>query len=565
MSVKPFGLSFPGKREVLASLQGRPTSVLRVDHERSIGFSRAEHAFVEGDNLQSLQLLLPAYFGQVQAIYLDPPYNTGRDFVYRDRFAETVEHHLRRTGQVDEAGQRLVANPEHGGRYHSAWLSMMYPRLYHLRQLLRDDGVLFCSIDDHEVHHLRMLLDEIFGEDCFIAQIVVVANRGGRDYLRIATGHEYLLCYGATPDAPIRELPKTGREPRHVDARGAYELRELRNRNPKFHPGNRPNLSYPFWIHPQLHTDRGEHAVSLQPRAGYEVQTLPRNSAGEGSVWRWGQAKAEAGIVLDDPEASDVVARRRRDGQFNVYEKHRKRTTKPRALWDEPELRSERGSIVLRELLGKAVFDHPKPVELVTRCLQLATDPDGLVLDPFAGSGTTGQAVVELNAADGGRRRALLLQLPEPTPEHSPAREAGYETVGDIGLARMRQVLQGRTDAGLRVFATEPRDARQAHPTGDLQALQHREPARANEAHPWARALAAGLPLHARERRQAGFRIWEDPDRSRTFAWTHRRDLTVQDVVQLELQPGSVLVIPDDALSDADRLRLARTLQVQSW
>src|SRR5690606_12075569 len=253
---------------------------------------------------------------------IDPPYNTGHDFIYRDRFSETVETYLRRTGQIDDRGNALVANPSHAGRHHSAWLAMMYPRLWVARQLLRDDGVLFVSIDDHEVHHLRMLLDEIFGADCFIAQIVVVTNRGGRDYLRVATGHEYLLCYGATPDAPIFELPRPlsshgGRV--LEDARGPYVLRELRNRNPKFHPGNRPNLFYPVWVDPSSATTEGLCSVALERSSTHTVRVEPRNKAGEGSVWRWSAKTLSAALVPGDPQASEVVARCRRDGVYNVY------------------------------------------------------------------------------------------------------------------------------------------------------------------------------------------------------------------------------------------------------
>jgi adenine-specific DNA-methyltransferase len=379
-----FGLRFADRDAVLAALHRPATSTIRAIPERSVGFETACDAVIEGDNLEALRLLVPAYGGRIQMIYIDPPYNTGHDFVYRDRFGETSSAFLRRTGQTDAYGAALVANPRTDGRYHSAWLAMMYPRLWVARQLLADDGVLFCSIDDHEVHHLRMLLDEIFGEECFVAQIVVVGNRGGRDYLRIAVTHEYLLCYGATPEARIREVAKVGPPPRHEDARGRYELRELRNRNPRFHPGNRPNLFYPIHAHPELVDPQGGHAISLDPRPGYTVVVEPRNSAGEGSVWRWGRSKLSAAVVPDDPAASEVVARPRRDGGWNVYEKHRKSTTKARSLWAEPEVRSERGTIELRERLGVAAFDHPKPVELVRRCVELGTDPDGIVLDFFA-------------------------------------------------------------------------------------------------------------------------------------------------------------------------------------
>lgn len=556
---------------MLAALHEQPAAQLRVDRAGSLRFDAAQHVLLEGDNLQALELLAPAYSHRVQAVYLDPPYNTGRDFVYRDRFAEGQGDFLRRTGQVDDRGEALVANPSASGRHHSAWLSMIYPRLWWIRQLMAEHGVLFCSIDDHEVHRLRMVLDEVFGEECFIAQIVVVTNRGGRDYLRIATGHEYLLCYGATPDAPIRELPRAIRS-KHADARGPYELRELRNRNPKFHPGNRPNLHYPIYVDPSRASGNGEHPVSVEPAAGFEIEVRPMNSAGQGSVWRWGRPKTEVGIVAGDPEASEVVARKRRDGGWNIYEKHRKQTTRARGLWDDTGVRTERGTIDLRERLGAAVFDHPKPVELVRRCLQLATDPDGIVLDPFAGSGTTAEAVLRQNEADGGNRRALLVQLAESTPSDSPARAAGYETVAQVCRARIEAALQGRPVDGLRCFTVEPeRSDRAGVEAGvgleDVEALRAREARRTADQVElvWHRALRAGIGLDARLERRGSFEVLVDAPTGRMFAWSTDASIDRRAVEALELSPSATVIVPDLALSDADRIALAASLRVESW
>ncbi len=537
-----FGLDFADKAQVLASLDEPSRARLRTSRARSHGFEQARTVLVEGDNLDMLRVLRPAYAERVQLIYMDPPYNTGRDFVYRDRFGETQKAFLERTEQVDALGSPLRPNPRTEGRYHSAWLAMMYPRLWHARSLLHPQGLLCVSIDDHEVHHLRMLLDEIFGEECFIAQVVVVTNRGGRDYLRIATGHEYLLVYGATPQARVRELPKPPPRDALLDDRGPYVLRELRNRNPRFHPANRPNLFYPFFVDPSRDDGRGGLSVSLDPRAGYEVEVEPRNAAGEGSVWRWGRPKAEAAIVPGDPGASSIVAKQRRDGGFNVYEKHRKSTAKAKGLWDDAAMRTEQGTLDLRKALGRPVFDHPKPVALVQRCIELATDPGGIVLDPFAGSGTTAEA-----AAVVGERVCVLGQWPEAVTLE------GFETICDVTRAR----VAARCD-GVRVFGLEATVGIAAQTLDDLR---DEERTRAERFDPPARALECGVGLHAAIESRGAWTVLRDDDRA--FAWSATPGPPAS-TDALGLPEWSTVVVPDDAWTNAERVALARRWRVES-
>ncbi|MBX7082834.1 MAG: site-specific DNA-methyltransferase [Nannocystaceae bacterium] len=433
-----YGLVFPGREDALQQLAAPPRGTLTLRRE-------AATTLVVGDNLDVLKHLARSHAGAVDAIYIDPPYNRGGDFVYRDRVAAPPWSESALRAALPAAARRAEA------RRSAPWLAMMLPRLALARTLLRDEGVLFVSIDDAEVHHLRLLLDELFGRERFVAQIVVVSNRGGRDYLPIAITHEYVLCY-AKGDAPrLAELPRAVTLP-HDDARGAYELRELRNRNPRFTPANRPNLSYPVWIDPSRSDAAACHPVSLTRQPG-AIELWPRNREGAPSVWRWGQPKLAAALVAGDPTRSEVVAKRRRDGGYNLYEKHRKTTTKARALWDDPLLRSEQGSIELRAELGAALFDHPKPIELVRRCLELGCGKDGLVLDFFAGSGTTALAVAALNAADGGRRRCLLVQQPEPTPPRSAAAQAGLTDIAAIAAHRLRHALGRRAVAVVRCDA----------------------------------------------------------------------------------------------------------------
>ncbi len=446
MTDERFGLGFPGRADALAQAMAAPSGALVPDDRGPRPRRTARTTLVEGDNLEVLKLLRADPSCRANAIYIDPPYNRGRDFVYRGIYGEPKRGRARRDDPRDAEARRSAP-----------WLAMLLPRLLVARELLRDDGVIFVSIDDNEAHHLRVLLDEVLGRESFIAQIVVVSNRGGRDYLRVAITHEYVLCYGRTPDAEIRELPRDVVLPLS-DGRGAYELRELRNRNPRFTPANRPNLHYPIWIDPTKRDAADCHPVALVGKKG-AIEVLPKNKLGAASVWRWGQPKLAKAIVAGDPDASEVVGKRRRDGGYNIYEKHRKQTAKPRALWDDAALRSEQGSIELRAQLGAALFDHPKPIELVRRCVEIGCPPDGLVLDFFAGSGTTALAVAEQNRRDGGTRRCVLVQWPEPVPTTSVAGKHGYADVAAIARARLVEAL-GSELRCLRWVADPPQPRR---------------------------------------------------------------------------------------------------------
>ncbi len=533
-----YGLTFAGKAAATQQIHTAPHAHLRRSGDWDPS-APSRHAFIAGDNLEALKLLVPAYGGRVDCIYIDPPYNTGRDFIYRDRWAQTTGEYLDASGQRDAEGNVLVANPVTSGRYHSAWLSMMLPRLAVARQLLADTGVLFVSIDDHEVANLRVLLDELLGADCFVGQIVVVSNRGGRDYLRIATTHEYVLCYGKSPDSPIAELPRPPAPGAKTDARGSYELRELRNRNPKFTPANRPNLAYSIWVDPSVVDEtNGTHPIAVAPGPGL-TEVVPRSSTGAGSVWRWGKPKLAAALVAGDPVASEVVARTVRGGGFRVFEKSRKTTTKARSVWDDPALRSERGTQSLRQLMGAAVFDHPKPIELVARCLTLGMPRDGLALDFFAGAGTMAHAACWLDAADGGQRRTVSINLDEPVPPGSTAAREGFATVADVGRTRIERALpEGQT---LRSFALT---------------------AGAERPDPWHIALRGGASLDTAPTR-LGEHAWrfDDPNGQAHVVFVgptlERTELEAWD-----LPPGARVSCPAEALDDAATLYLARRLSL---
>lgn len=437
-----YGLTWTGKRSGIELLRQKSRGALGPEPDQSVDFDTAPHVFIEGDNLEVLKLMYRAYAGRVKLIYIDVPYNTGNDFVYQDNFTDPLGAYLQKSGQADEEGNLLVANPESSGRYHSAWLSMMYPRMYMARQLLREDGVIFISIDDHEVANLRLLMDEIYGEENFVAQIVVQLNPRGRHLSRfVAKTHEYLLVYARNAqqqslyaiekdERMLREYNKTDED----DHR--YREIELRNRNPAFNSRTRPTLYFPIYVDPASGT------VAVDQDETHTVEVLPRNSEGAESAWTWSRQK-----VRDD--AHLVLGRQTDGGSWRIFRKDylvqgdgTTATTLPKALWIDPEINNDKGKEAVQELFeGRTLFDFPKSPALMRKIIEMGAGNSGLVLDFFAGSCTMAQAVLEANAENDSSLQFVMVQLPEQTPEGSPAREAGYETISALGRERIKRVI----------------------------------------------------------------------------------------------------------------------------
>jgi adenine-specific DNA-methyltransferase len=335
-----------------------------------------DNLIIHGDNLKALKALLPTYAGKVKCIYIDVPYNTGSEgWAYNDNVNSPMMQEWLGNAVDREDMTR-----------HDKWLCMMLPRLKLLRELLRDDGTIFISIDDNEQHRLRMLLDEVFGEENFISVIVVQSNKRGQTYKEIAKTHEYILVYSRSPDTELLEFEKESDALPYKDSKGAFDLWELRNRNPKFGRHNRPNLYYPIYVAENKKDENGNSLVSLTQSNGFSIKVFPRNSEGEDGCWRWGREKV--GLSELNGETPVVVACQRRDGEWNIYQKSRKSTTKPKSLWTDTDVISEQGTMVLGELGLADKFQHPKPVELIKKCIQIATEPDDIVLDSFGGSRT---------------------------------------------------------------------------------------------------------------------------------------------------------------------------------
>ncbi len=407
-----------GKDKVENHDKDLPFRVLKPNKALSVDGS--ENLLIEGDNLEALKALMPFYYNKVKCVYIDPPYNTGNEeWVYNDKVnSPQIRAWLNEV--VGAEGEDLCR--------HDKWLCMMYPRLKLLYELLSDDGAIFVSIDDNEVHYLRLILDEIFGENNFQAQIIVQSNKRGHTFKQLAKTHEYLLCYSKTNKTKLYQLNADEGHLPEKDRIGDFSSRELRNRNPKFGRFNRPNLYYPIYVNPQKKDENGFSPVSNEKSKEFSVEVLPLNSRNEESCWRWSGKKLNENTKN---ESTDVIyAKQKQTGEWRIFEKYRNANVSAKTIWDETEVITEQGTTQLRFMGLREQFPFPKPVGLINKVIQLMGDPDGIYLDSFAGSGTTGQAVLESNNEDGGNRRFILIEL-----EKNIAR--------NVTAKRLQKVIEG--------------------------------------------------------------------------------------------------------------------------
>lgn len=427
-----YGLNWWGKNEAIKESMKRSLGTLRPDKESSKNWETTENLYIEGDNLEVLKLLQKSYNGKIKMIYIDPPYNTGKDFVYKDNYKDNLKNYLEQTGQIDIRGIKQTTNSKDEGRYHSNWLNMMYPRLKLARNLLTENGVIFISIDDNEISNLNKLCDEIFGESNFLGQITVVNNPRGRDYGGIARMHEYLLVYGKSKSTSLNDLKNPNKEFPFRDDLGGFELRELRNRNIAFHKENRPNLYYPFYINPNKNIDNELFEISLENKEGY-IELFPKVSQGFNTVWRWGRDKSRVNLN------KEIAAKKMTDGGYMIVEKYRKSTRMARSVWSEKEDNSEKGTLQVKELFeGKKYFDFPKSLDMLTKIIEMGSNSRDIVLDFFAGSGTTAHSIFQINSLDRGERKFICVQLPEEIDETSEAYKVGYKTISEITQKRIK-------------------------------------------------------------------------------------------------------------------------------
>lgn len=462
-----YHLNWPGKREALLTANAPIAKTLRPVRSESVDFDTTRNLFIEGDNLDALKLLQETYLGKIKMIYIDPPYNTGNDFIYEDDFAENADEYLRRSNQVDAEGNRLVANTAVNGRFHSDWLSMMYPRLKVMANLLSDDGLLAISINDKEVFQLGKLLDEIFGYSNRLACAPWLSEAsGGKEKTGLRTGHEYLLIYFKTTSESVSQDERSTGVLNLSDKNGPYRKgRELMK-----------------WGGTSLRADRPNQYYGLLCPTGEHV--FPYRNDGKEGHWRWGKDNKDILIAQSDAEFFHWEMRPFDNGisvggateRWVPYEKIRDiKKSVGWSTWLDKFGSNADGTRELKELFGFKVFDTPKPTQLIKWFLSLHGDDDGMVLDFFSGSSATADAVMQLNAEDEGNRRFIMVQLPEPCVDDSEAFKAGYKTIAEVSKERIRRagkkidaaLANANVDTGFRVLRIDTSNMADVYYTPD--------------------------------------------------------------------------------------------------
>lgn len=434
-----YNFNWHGKANALRLSQTPSTGTLRPCKEESKNWDTTKNLYIEGDNLEVLKLLQKTYHNKIKMIYIDPPYNTGNDFVYQDDFRDSIENYKKTTGMIDDAGNNISSNSNTSGRYHTDWLNMIYPRLRLARNLLRDDGTIFISIDDNEMENLRKICDEIFGEDNFIGLITVLNNPKGRSQDKyIATCHEYLIIYSKT--LLIKgavSIPKSKEDIEKdyplVDEKGnIYRELELRNTHREFGKFNRPNLYYPLYVYKdgRVSTEYNERTSEVYPiwEDGFE------------GCWTWGKEKAEAEIRLLFGKLINEKWKIFRKAYAIIGGEAPLKQVKSILL--NKDFYTEKGQAGFNELFRakEKYFNAPKSIEYIKNAIAMSQAKNhDVILDFFAGSSTTAHAVMKLNAEDGRQRKFIMIQLPESCDEKSEAYKVGYKNICEIGKERIRR------------------------------------------------------------------------------------------------------------------------------
>jgi len=442
-----YSFTWNGKSKARMLAQTPSTGTLRPCKEESVDWDNTQNLFIEGDNLEVLKLLQKSYHKKVKMIYIDPPYNTGKDFVYKDNFKDNIKNYKEITGQVDGEGKNLSSNPETSGRYHTDWLNMMYPRLKLARNLLKDDGVIFISIDNSEFENLTKISHEIFGEENYLGVVCrATGQTTGQDSGGLGSSFDFILAYAKNADVDLSGLPLTPKDIRRFDNeddRGKFAFDQMRKTGSNDRREDRPNMYY-----------------SVLDPDGNEV--FPTGPGGYDSCWRFERTTYER-LLKDDFILWKKTSKDGREVWWPYVKYYLEgRTKRPSPLWNDLD-GNKKAARDLRAIFGgKKYFDFPKPIQMIERCIQIVPNPSerDIVLDFFAGSSTTAHAVLNLNLSDMGTRKYIMVQLPEAIDEAQESYAAGFKRISDLSLERIRRVsakikeenpdYQG--DLGFKVF-----------------------------------------------------------------------------------------------------------------
>lgn len=474
VSSEKYELTWAGKKTAKKIVQedvvGRTLKFIPEDSKNA---DTTENLYIEGDNLEVLKLLRQNYYGAIKMIYIDPPYNTGNDFIYNDSFVMDKDIVDLAEENVGYLGERYTLNTKSKNRFHAEWLNMMYPRLRLAKDLLQDDGAIFISIDDHEVDNLKKVCNEIFGEENFIAQLCIINNLKGRnDKKNVATCHEYLVIYGKM-NFEANLLPLTDEQRAKFDKEdesgNKYQLRDLRKRGRPDRREDRPNMYFPIYYNEKT------KECSLQEHDGW-IAIYPIRGDGSDGRWRWGKERVKANLSILEPRFSKISGRwgiesrvylnplmnPSLDGEDEEDEEDEnlERGSKSKSFWMGGELSTDVGRRQIKELMGKATFDYPKSVGFMEKLIYMGSNDSDIILDFFSGSATMAHAVMKVNEIEKTKRRFIMVQLPELADEKTEAYNSGYSNICEIGKERIRRAGEAinsehsdvNIDTGFKVF-----------------------------------------------------------------------------------------------------------------
>ena len=441
-----YEFTWVGKKSAIVEANKPIRKTLRPCLKESVNWDSTENLYIEGDNLEVLKLLQESYLGKVKMIYIDPPYNTGHDFVYPDSFVMNNEDYDEGTEYFDEEGN-INFSRENGmsaGKYHSDWCSMMYSRLLLARNLLNETGMIFISIDDNEIANLIKICDEIFGQQNFQGVFVINSSPSAIDYGCIAKMHEYAVMYSKNnKNVKCYQLVEENKKFDYNDDLGEFIIYPLYNGNVAFNPQTRPNLFYPFYLNPNGKLDNDFYEIGLEPVDGWvEVWPVVSKKDGIQRVWRWGKEEKSRSSLN-----KEIVGYKNSEGEYRIVQKYRSNKKTIRSLLLDKAFTSRRGTAEVQDLFGRKVFSFPKPTELLNQFIESSTSRDDIVLDFFSGSSTCAESVMKANIKDGEHRKFIMVQLPEPCDEKSEAYKFGYFDICEIGKERIRRAVKKIVEA----------------------------------------------------------------------------------------------------------------------
>ena len=563
-NIEKYGLSWAGRNNSFKAIRVPSTGTLIPQPEESKNWNETENLFIEGDNLEVLKLLQKHYREKIKMIYIDPPYNTGKDFVYKDNFSQDVADYYEQTGQT-KGGIKMTANTEKNGRYHSDWLTMMYPRLFLARNLLKDDGVIFVSIDDNEVANLRLIMDEIFGEENFISNLIWHSSTGGGIRSNFVNqSHQYVICYAKnileteTFYAPLSEEAK--KQYNKEDAVGIYREKDFAWKNSSWGTNQKYFIECPD----------GE---KVKPKEGYLFRFIEPT---------FQEALAKNMVVFKQTKTGPLVNEKGDQANWNIYIKKylgdgtgAPSSVIPRELVGI----NNEGTTELNDLFQNTIFESPKNVRLLKYLFSLVdNDTDDIVLDFFAGSGTTAHAVMDLNAEDGGNRKWICVQLPEETDEKSESYKAGYKNIAEISRERIRRAGEkiGKGDTGFKSFQLSSSNYRKWN---DLTSEDDIEELKKQSKLFIEKPLVdsydekfvvyeilekEGFGLNAKvEQEKSSLKPWVVTEGERKLVVIFSNKVTKEDVEELKLTSGDIFVCFDNALDDTTKVNIERNINLK--